>query len=59
MGLIEDLAGAGVPIEGFEKLDPRAGIVTEAIVAVDGSLGAKENTNLIEKTEEEDKNQQG
>ena len=59
MGLIEDLAGAGVPIEGFQKLDPKAGIATNGIVAVNGSEGEKESSNLTGMREKENKDQQG
>ena len=59
MGLLEELAGAAVAIEGAKKLDPNAGIVTEGLAAVAGFEGAKEITNLIEKHEEEKNNQQG
>jgi hypothetical protein len=59
MGLLEELAGAAVAIEGAKKLDPDAGIITEGIAAVAGFEGTKEITNLIEKKEDENKDQQG
>lgn len=59
MGILEELAGAAVAIEGAKKLDPGAGIITEGIAAVVGFEGTKEVTNLIDKKEEENKDQQG
>jgi len=59
MGLLEELAGAAIAVEGAKKLDPNAGILTEGIAAVVGFEGAKEITNLIEKKEEEHKEEQG
>lgn len=59
MGLLEELAGAAVAIEGVKKLDPGAGIVTEGIAAIAGFEGTKEITNLIDKKEEEKNDQQG
>jgi len=43
MGLIEDaekIAGAVVAVEGVKKLDPDAGLLTEAAAAVGGFAGA-------------------
>ena len=59
MGLLEELAGAAIAVEGAKKLDPNAGILTEGIAAVVGFEGAKEITNLIEKKDEEHKEEQG
>ena len=58
MGLLEELAGAAVAVEGAKKLDPNAGIITEGIAAVVGFEGTEAVTNLIEKKEEENKEQQ-
>jgi hypothetical protein len=58
MGLLEELAGAAVAVEGAKKLDPNAGIITEGIAAVVGFEGKEAVTNLIEKKEEENKEQQ-
>ena len=49
MGLLEELAGAAVAVEGAKKLDPNAGIVAEGIAAVVGFEGTEAVTNLIEK----------
>jgi hypothetical protein len=57
MGILEELAGAAVAIEGAKKLDPNAGIITEGIAAVVGFEGTKEVTNLIDRKEEENKDQ--
>jgi len=59
MGILEELAGAAVAVEGAKKLDPNAGIVTEGIAAVVGFEGTEAVTNLIDKKEEEKKDQQG
>jgi hypothetical protein len=40
-------------------LDPNAGLVTEGIAAVAGFEGTEAVTNLIDKKEEEKKDQQG
>ena len=57
MGILEELAGAAVAVEGAKKLDPNAGIFTEGIAAVVGFEGTKDVTELIEKKEEENKDQ--
>jgi hypothetical protein len=59
MGLLEELAGAAAAVEGAKKLDPNAGIVTEGVAAVVGFEGTEAVTNLIDKKEEENKDQQG
>ncbi len=58
MGLLEELAGAAVAVEGAKKLDPNAGIVSEGIAAVVGFEGTEAVTNLIEKKEEGTNDQQ-
>jgi hypothetical protein len=58
MGLLEELAGAAAAVEGAKKLDPGAGIVTEGVAAVVGFEGTEAVTNLIDKKEEEGKDQQ-
>jgi hypothetical protein len=58
MGLLEELAGAAIAVEGAKKLDPNAGIVSEGIAAVVGFEGTEAVTNLIEKKEEEKNDQQ-
>jgi hypothetical protein len=59
MGILEELAGAAVAVEGAKKLDPNAGIITDGIAAVVGFEGTKDVTELIEKKEEENKQEQG
>ena len=59
MGLLEEAAGAFAAVEGAKKLDPNAGIVTEAVAGIAGFEGTKEITNLIEKKEEEKSENQG
>ncbi len=59
MGILEELAGAAVAVEGAKKLDPNAGIITEGIAAVAGFEGTEAITNLIDKKEEEKKEDQG
>jgi len=41
MGLLAELAGAVVAVEGVKKLDPGAGIFTEGIAAIAGYKGAE------------------
>lgn len=59
MGLLEELAGAAAAVEAAKKLDPNAGIITEGVAAVVGFEGTEAVTNLIEKHEEEKKDQEG
>jgi hypothetical protein len=59
MGLLEELAGAAAAVEAAKKLDPNAGLVTEGVAAVVGFEGTEAVTNLIEKHEEEKKDQEG
>lgn len=59
MGILEELAGAVVAVEGAKKLDPNAGIIAEGIAAVAGFEGTEAVTNFVEKKEEEKKDQQG
>lgn len=53
MGLLEELAGAVVAVEGVKKLDPNAGIFTEGIAAIAGFEGAKAIEEHLEKKDEE------
>jgi len=57
MGLLEELGGAAAAVEGAKKLDPNAGIVTEGIAAVVGFEGGKEIGNLLERKEDDNKDQ--
>jgi hypothetical protein len=58
MGFLEEaekIAGAVAAVEGMKKLDPNAGIVTEAAAAIAGFEGAGAIAERIEKKEEESK----
>lgn len=59
MGILEELAGAAAAVEGAKKLDPNAGLITEGVAAVVGFEGTEAVTNLLEKHEEEKKEQEG
>ncbi len=52
MGLLEELAGAVVAVEGVKKLDPNASIITEGIAAVAGYEGVEAVTDHMEKNED-------
>ena len=61
MGLLEEaekIAGAVAAVEGIKKLDPNAGLVTEAAAAITGFEGAGALAERLEK-KEEDNNKQG
>ena len=49
----EKLAGAVAAVEGMKKLDPNAGIFTEAAAAVTGFEGAGAIAEHFEKKEED------
>ena len=58
MGLLEEaekIAGAVAAVEGIKKLDPNAGIVTEAAAAITGFEGAGAIAERLEKKEDENK----
>ena len=55
MGLLEEAAGAFAAVEGVKKLDPNAGLITEAVAGIAGFEGAGAVENFIEKKEEEHK----
>jgi hypothetical protein len=57
MGILEEAAGAFAAVEGVKKLDPNAGIVTEGVAAIAGFEGTEAITNLIEKKEDEKKDE--
>lgn len=60
MGILEEAAGAFAAVEATKKLDPNAGILTEAVAAVGGAEGLKAIAeHFTEKKEEEttDQNQ--
>jgi hypothetical protein len=52
MGLLEELAGAVVAVEGVKKLDPEASVLTEGITAVTGFEGVEAVTEHLEKKED-------
>ncbi len=56
MGFMEEaekLAGAAVAVEGAKKLDPNAGIFTEAAAAVAGFEGAGAIADHLEKKDDD------
>ena len=56
MGFFEEVAGAGVAVEGLKKVDPNAGVVSEGIAAVVGYEGAEKIAEHMEE-KKEDENQ--
>jgi hypothetical protein len=54
MGLLEEMAGAVVAVEGVKKLDPNAGILEEGAAAVVGFEGTEA---LVDHFEKKDENQ--
>jgi hypothetical protein len=58
MGILEEAAGAFAAVEGVKKLDPNAGLITEAVAGVAGFEGAGAIENFIDKKEEEHKEDQ-
>ncbi|WP_158819971.1 hypothetical protein [Granulicella sp. S156] len=62
MGFLEEaekIAGAVVAVEGTEKLDPNASILTKGAAAVAGFEGAGAIADHFEKKDGEDTNQPG
>lgn len=58
MGLLEEaekIAGAVAAVEGMKKLDPNAGIVTEAAAAITGFEGAGAIAERLEEKKDESK----
>lgn len=58
MGLLEEaekVAGAVAAVEGMKKLDPNAGLITEAAAAITGFEGAGAVAERLEKKEEDPK----
>lgn len=52
MGLLDEagkIAGAIAAVEGAEKLDPEAGLLTKGIAAIAGFEGAGKLESLVEK----------
>ena len=57
MGLLEEaekIAGAVAAVEGVKKLEPNAGIITEAAAAITGFEGAGAIAERLEKKDEGD-----
>ncbi|MEW9570522.1 hypothetical protein ABQJ54_02020 [Rhodanobacter sp. Si-c] len=55
MGILDTLgevAGAVAAVEGAEKLDPNAGLLTKGIAAVAGFKGAGALESMLDKKEE-------
>jgi len=55
MGILEEVIGAVVAVEGVKKLDPNASILTEGIAAIAGYKGVEAVTEHLENKEEENK----
>ncbi|AIY39198.1 hypothetical protein LT85_0038 [Collimonas arenae] len=55
MGILEEVIGAVVAVEGVKKLDPNASVLTEGIAAVAGYKGVEAVTEHLENKEEENK----
>ena len=56
MGILDavgEIAGAVAAVEGAEKLDPNAGLLTKGIAAVAGFKGAGALESLVGKKEDE------
>jgi len=51
MGILEEVIGAVVAVEGVKKLDPNASILTEGIAAVAGYKGVEVVTEHLEDKE--------
>ncbi|TKC88416.1 hypothetical protein FAZ69_14850 [Trinickia terrae] len=53
LNVVGEIAGAVAAVEGAEKLDPDASLVTKGIAAVAGFEGAGALEKLVEKKEDE------
>ncbi|ABB09947.1 hypothetical protein [Burkholderia lata] len=56
MGILDtvgEIAGAVAAVEGAEKLDPDAGLLTKAAAAVAGFKGAEAIEGMLEKKKDE------
>ncbi|QTD90024.1 hypothetical protein [Burkholderia anthina] len=51
LNTVGEIAGAVAAVEGAEKLDPDAGLLTKAAAAVAGFKGAEALEGLVEKKE--------
>ncbi|MEO7401852.1 MAG: hypothetical protein ABIV07_13985 [Polaromonas sp.] len=57
MGLLNEIIGSVVAVEGLKKLDPNASLLTEGIAAIAGFEGVKAVTEHMEKKETDDAGQ--
>ncbi|PFH27939.1 MULTISPECIES: hypothetical protein [Burkholderia] len=53
LNTVGEIAGAMAAVEGAEKLDPDAGLLTKAAAAVAGFKGAEALEGLVEKKDEQ------
>ncbi|AXK67213.1 MULTISPECIES: hypothetical protein [Burkholderia] len=53
LNTVGEIAGAVAAVEGAEKLDPDAGLLTKAAAAVAGFKGAEALEGLVEKKDEQ------
>jgi len=54
MGILEEVIGAVVAVEGVKKLDPNASVFTEGIAAIAGYKGVEEIIEHLENKVEDD-----
>ncbi|MDR3427104.1 hypothetical protein [Silvimonas sp.] len=50
MSLLNEIIGAVVAVEGVEKLDPNASLLTEGIAAITGFEGVKAAAEYMDKS---------
>ncbi|MEO5795242.1 MAG: hypothetical protein ABIP34_10095 [Rhodoferax sp.] len=53
MGLLNEIIGAVVAVEGVKKLDPNASLLTEGLAAFGGFKAVEEVTEHMDKKEDE------
>ncbi|NTX29765.1 hypothetical protein HT746_22005 [Burkholderia pyrrocinia] len=58
LNTVGEIAGAVAAVEGAEKLDPDAGLLTKAAAAVAGFKGAEAIEGMLEKKKEDQPEQQ-
>ncbi|WP_283150466.1 hypothetical protein [Silvimonas soli] len=51
MSLLNEIIGAVVAVEGVEKLDPNASLLTKGIAAIAGFEGVKTVTEYMDKSD--------
>ncbi|MCA3874555.1 MAG: hypothetical protein IOC41_14970 [Burkholderia sp.] len=54
LNTVGEIAGAVAAVEGAEKLDPDAGLLTKAAAAVAGFKGAEALEGLVEKKKDDE-----